>query len=325
MKLATIGTSWITDKFISSALTVDGVELTAVYSRSADKAEAFAIKHNAKSFYSDIEKLAESDEFDSVYIASPNVFHYEQSKLMLANGKNVICEKPATTTKEQMTELIELAESKNLIYCEAIMTIHTDTFITLKQELEKLGCIRSAHFDFYQLSSKYNLYKSGANPNIFNPLMHTGCLMDIGVYNLYLACALFGMPEKIISDSVKLPNDCDAAGTAIFKYSDKSVVLNYSKVGQTYSYSEIIGDNGTIRFSSVSQLTNMYFNHKDVEKELCPADVSRDEIMSGEVRFFKKLTETKNYFDEAYIFAKTTALMVRDACDIIRAENNFNF
>ncbi len=325
MNYATIGTSWITEMFISSANTVDNMNLTAVFSRNESKAIEFAKKHNAGRYFTDITKMAESDCFDSVYIASPNVCHYEQSKLFLLNGKNVICEKPATTTAVQMKELTALAESKNLIYCEAIMTIHTNGFEIIKNNISRIGNIRSAHFDFYQLSSKYPLYIEGKNPNIFNPDMHTGCLMDIGVYNLYLAAALFGKPEKIISDSVMLPNRCDAAGTTIFKYTDKSVVLNFSKVGQTYSYSEIIGDTGTIMFESVSQLTGMYFCHKESKESLVPDEVSRDEIMSGEIRFFQRMCKNKDYSDKTYIFAKNTAITVREACDEIRKNNGFAF
>lgn len=325
MKFATVGTSWITEKFISSAKTVDGVSLIAAYSRDKAKAEAFKEKTGVLLSFDSLEEMADSDAFDSVYIASPNVCHYEQSKLFLKHGKNVICEKPATTSREQMIELISLAESNNLAYTEAIMTIHTDGFYELQKRIKELGNIRSAHFDFYQLSSKYPLYIDGKNPNIFNPEMHTGCLMDIGVYNLYLAAALFGKPQKIISDAVMLSNGCDAAGTAILKYNDSSVVLNYSKVGQTYSYSEIIGDKGTLMFSSVSQLTGMYFKSAESSELLIEEEVSRDSIMSGEIKFFKSLTEEKNFSAEEYIFAKETALNVREICDTIRADNHFKF
>lgn len=325
MKYATIGTSWITEKFISAAKTIAGMDLYAVYSRDYKKAEEFAKKHNAAVPYDNLEKLASDPEIEAVYIASPNVFHYEQSKFFLKHGKNVFCEKPATTTKAQMEELILLAENKNLIYLEAIMTIHTDGFKVMKAQLPRLGKIRSAHFDFYQLSSKYPLYEEGKNPNIFNPSMHTGCLMDIGVYNLYLAAALFGMPEKIISDSVFLPNHCDAAGTAILKYKNMSVTLNYSKTGQTYSYSEIIGDTGTLKFSSVSQLTGLYFRHKDIQDELIPEEVSRDIIMGAEAAFFLKMCTNKDFSCEEYIFARDTAITVREICDNIRKDNNFTF
>lgn len=325
MKYATIGTSWITEKFISSANTVDDFELAAVYSRDTDKAKSFAEKFGLKHFFVNLDEMAKSELFECVYIASPNKFHYEQSKLFLENGKNVICEKPATTTTEEMNELISIAEKNKLVYVEAIMTIHTDGFAKLKEYINKIGSIRSAHFDFYQLSSKYNLYLEGKNPNIFNPLMNTGCLMDIGVYNLYLAAGLFGEPNQIISDALMLENGCDAAGTAILKYNGMSIVLNYSKVGQTYSYSEIIGDKGTLMFSSVSQLTDMYFKHKEFTESIIPEDVSRDVIMSGEIKFFIKICKSKDFNDKDYIFAKNTAITVRKICDTIRKDCSFLF
>lgn len=325
MKYATIGTSWITEKFISAAKTVDNTRLIACYSRNIENAKKFAEKNGAEYYFDSLDSMSKCDLFDTVYIASPNVFHYEQSKFFLINGKNVICEKPATTTKEQMEELYHLAESRNLIYAEAIMTIHTEGFRCIEKKLNDIGIIRSAHFDFYQLSSKYPLFVNGKNPNIFNPEMHTGCLMDIGVYNLYLAVGLFGKPQKIISDAVFLPNRCDAAGTSIFKYEDKSVILNYSKVGQTYSQSEIIGDKGTILLSSVSQLTGIQFRHNDQTECFIPEDVPRDNIMSGEIEFFKKMCQNRNFSDKDYLFAKNTALTVREVCDTIRKENSFLF
>lgn len=325
MKFATIGTSWITEKFISASKTVVGVELTAVYSRNKQKAEDFAKRFNVTNTFTDLEEMAKSSLFDSVYIASPNVLHYEQSKLFLLNGKNVICEKPATDTKEQYEELTRLAESRNLVYCEAIMSIHTEGFDKIKGEMNNIGNIFSAHFDYCQLSSKYGLYTEGKNPNIFNPEFHTGCLMDIGVYNLYLAAAFFGRPNKIISESVKLPNGCDAAGSAVLIYGNCSVALNYSKTGQSYSYSEIIGDKGTIMFSSVSQLTGVYKVNSEEKIKLIDEEVSRDIIMHGEIEFFKKMCDSKNYNDENYTFAKETAITVREICDKIRTDNNFPF
>ena len=65
--------------------------------------------------------MAADEEIDAVYIASPNRLHYEQSKLFLQHGKHVICEKPITVEPEELQELQELAQQKNLIYIEALI------------------------------------------------------------------------------------------------------------------------------------------------------------------------------------------------------------
>ena len=325
MKYATVGTSWIAEKYVSAAKTVPGIELAAVYSRTEATAAAFAAKTGAQKTYTDLAVLAADKEIDSVYIASPNRFHCEQSKMLLAAGKHVICEKPATTTADEMRELYELAEAKGLIYTEAIMSIHTPAFPIVTDALTKLGRVRTARLDFCQLSSKYPLYLAGKNPNIFNPAMHAGCLMDIGVYNLYLAAALFGLPDKIVSTAELLDNGADAAGTAILRYPGLSVSMCWSKVGQQYAPSEVVGDEGTLQIGSISQLTGVRLITKDDVTELVPEDLSRDDVMRGEAAFFKRMTETRDFTDKAYVFAKRTALTVREMCDTIRKQAGFLF
>ena len=325
MNYATIGTSWIAEKFVSAAKTVEGITLAAVCSRREDTAAAFAAKTGAPKTCTDLDALARDSAIDSVYIASPNRLHYEQSKRMLSAGKNVICEKPATTTAAEMRELYALAEEKGLIYAEAIMSLHTAVFPTVKEALAGLGRIRSARLDFCQLSSRYPLYLAGRTPNIFNPAMHAGCLMDIGVYNLYLAAALFGKPEEIISAAEFLENGADACGAAILRYPGLLVSMCYSKVGQQYAPSEIIGDGGTLRIGSVSQLTGVRLITPGGAAELSPDDLSRDDVMRGEAAFFLRMTQQRDYSEKAYRFAKESALTVREMCDTIRAQNGFPF
>lgn len=325
MTYATIGSSWICESFISAAKTVEGITLNAVYSRSSSTAADFAKKHGAPKYYTEFELMARDSEIDAVYIASPNVLHYEQSLLFLQNNKSVICEKPATSTLDEMLELYGIAEKNGLIYTEAIMSIHTPAFKKLITAINEIGKIRSAHFDFCQLSSKYPAYLAGKNPNIFNPEMHTGCLMDIGVYNIYLAAALFGMPEQILSAADFLESGADSNGGAILKYSDKTINLSYSKTGQSYSPSEIIGDCGSISMESISQLTGIYLTNSKEKRLIVPPDISRDSVMSGEADFFLRMNKNRSYSDEEYLFAKNTALTVRKISDEIRKQCCFPF
>ncbi|MCH5198079.1 MAG: Gfo/Idh/MocA family oxidoreductase [Oscillospiraceae bacterium] len=322
MKIGTIGTSWICEAFISAAKHVGGYEFKAAYSRTQEKAEAYAKKHGFEKCYTNLTEMAKSD-IDAVYIASPNSFHYEQTKLFLENGKSVICEKPATTTKEQELELLELSDKKGLIYTEAIKSLYVPAFDILKNEVAKLGQIRTVNFVFCQLSSKYSAYLRNECPNIFNPKMHTGCLMDIGVYNIYLAAALFGMPEKIISNSIFLNTGADASGISLLCYKDMTVNLIYSKVGQNYSPSEIIGDRGTISINSLSQLVGIDLIKDGKRENLIPYNMPQHEIMGAEAASFRDaVLYGKNEKTE---FVKTTSLLVREITDEIKKQNCFLF
>ena len=194
---------------------------------------------------------------------------------------------------------------------------------TLKEALGKIGTVRSVSLQYCQLSSKYPAYLEGRNPNIFNPEMKAGCLMDIGVYPVYLAAALYGMPEKITSDAVFLPSGADASGCAILKYDGFTVDLHYSKVAQSYAPSEFLGDRGTVTVGAVSQLTGVRLIADGKETMLVPDNLTRDEVMGAEANVFAELV--KNGPSPVYAFAKETSLTVRRITDEIRKQNGFPF
>ena len=154
IKFGVLGSGWIAEEFVKGAALVDGFVFSAMYSRTYEKGKEFADQFGGAPVYTDLEEFAKSD-IDAVYIASPNSLHYSQSKLMLENGKHVLCEKPITITPDEFFELSKLADEKNLVYTEAIMMLHLSHTELIKEKLKVLGKISTAHFDFSQLSSKY--------------------------------------------------------------------------------------------------------------------------------------------------------------------------
>ena len=53
LKIGIIGTNFISDDFCDAAAQVDGIELYAVYSRSADTGNHFAERHNIPTVFTD--------------------------------------------------------------------------------------------------------------------------------------------------------------------------------------------------------------------------------------------------------------------------------
>lgn len=85
------------------------------------------------------------------------------------------------------------------------MMLHLPARAVLHRALSRIGRIHTARLDFSQLSSKYPLYLAGKNPNIFNPEFATGCLMDLGIYCVYAALDLFGLPDSLEASAGFLP------------------------------------------------------------------------------------------------------------------------
>lgn len=323
VKFAVIGTGWIAESFVEGTKLVDGLEFSAVYSRSKEKGESFAKPFGGAEVFDNIDNLAKSD-VDAVYIASPNSLHYEQSKLMLQSGKHVICEKPITVEPEEFRELRALAQSKNLVYMEAIMYMHLPARAVFRKAIESLGEITTAHFDFSQLSSKYPALKRGELPNIFNPEFATGCLMDLGIYCVYPALDLFGEPKKITSTVGFLSTGADGYGTTVFDYDDKQVTLTFSKVGQSRFGSQIFGDNGTLVTPSISKLTDIsYFDNNGNETALT-GDTEKHVLMSYEAQSFYNYITSPEARQELESINDLT-LAVSKTMKIIREKTGIRF
>lgn len=303
VRFGVIGSGWIAEEFVKGTQLVDGLEFAAMYSRTAEKGKSFAEKFADVPVYTDINEFAESD-IDAVYIASPNLLHYEQSRLMLEHGKHVLCEKPITVEPEEFEELYALAESKKLVYTEAIMMLHLPAKNELKNALKKIGKITTAHFDFSQLSSKYAALKRGENPNIFNPEMKTGCLRDLGIYCYYPVAEYFGLPEKITASAGFIETGADGYGTAVLDYPEMQITLTYSKIGQSYLGSQIFGDKGTITIESISQLTNIFIHYADHyadgKTEKVYGEIPKHELMSYEAKSFLKYIKNFEKYKEDY-------------------------
>lgn len=298
VKFGVIGSGWIAEEFVKGSKLVDGFEFSAMYSRTYEKGKSFSEKFNKVPIYTDLSEFAESD-IDAVYIASPNSLHFEQSKMMLESGKHVLCEKPATITPQEFIQLRELANEKNLVYTEAIMMLHLPHKNVIKNELKSLGNISTAHFDFSQLSSKYQALKNGEKPNIFNPKMYTGCLRDLGIYCFYPAVEFFGQPNKIWSSAGFVSTGADGYGTAVLDYDDKQVTLTYSKIGQDFCGSQIAGDRGTLTFGSISKLTDVHYkNEYGIEREIV-GNIEKHILMSYEAKdFYDYITDADKKSNE---------------------------
>ena len=221
VRLGTIGSGPIVHYILDNVKRVDGVSLAAVYSRTQERGDALAKEYGCETVYTDLDALMKDEEVNTIYVASPNLLHYEQTKKALEAGKHVWCEKPFTTDPEKAAELITIAEEKGLYLVETAPTTFLPNYRLLKEHMPLVGRVRLVFGSYSQYSSRYDNLKNGEVPNIFNPSMAGGCLMDINFYNVLLCVALFGAPVDgkyyaNMFDEV----GCDTSGTAVLNYPD---------------------------------------------------------------------------------------------------------
>ena len=325
LRFGTIGSGWIADEYIHGAKDSGLWELTAVYSRTQERATAYAKQHGAKHAFTNLEEMAASDVLDAVYIASPNAFHYEQAKLFLEHGKHVICEKPLCAQARKVRELQQIAKDRGLVYLEAIMFLHLPQRKLLEDALGQLGQITLVKLDFCQRSSKLDRYLEGELPNIFNPAMETGALMDLGVYCVYPALALFGEPESFTVEPQMMESGADGAGIVTMRYPDKLVTLTYSKLGQAGANSDFQGTDGTLSVESISRIAGLSLWRKDGTTEQLYGDDEKYKLMGWEAKDFYRYISDPEGSAQEYAVCSDLSLRVSSFMERVRKEGKILF
>ena len=123
IRFAVIGTNTITDKFLQAASALPDFKLCAVYSRTLARAREYAQKNNVSLVFDSLEALADSDQIDAVYIASPNFCHAAQSILMMQHHKHVLCEKPIASNTSEFQQMYDTAIKNQVILLEAMRSV----------------------------------------------------------------------------------------------------------------------------------------------------------------------------------------------------------
>ncbi|MDS0524853.1 Gfo/Idh/MocA family oxidoreductase [Clostridium sp. SHJSY1] len=252
MRIGIIGTGKIVEEFLDALNEVDNVECTAIYSRRMETGMTLAKKFRVKQVYTDYNKLLNDEEVNFVYIASPNSMHYEYALEALNNDKNVICEKPFTSTAREAKKLIDLAKEKNLFIFEAITTLHLPNYKKLKEVAKTLRNIKLVQCNFSQYSSRYDKLLKGEITNAFNPFFSGGALQDINIYNLHFVIGLFGKANRVNYLANKGENGIDTSGIATLEYDDFLCTCVGAKDSNSSCFAIIQGENGYIKLNGAT-------------------------------------------------------------------------
>ncbi|HEX2609043.1 MAG TPA: Gfo/Idh/MocA family oxidoreductase [Flavisolibacter sp.] len=122
-KVALLGAGFISEIHLESYHRfVPEAEVVAVYARNAEKAAAFAQKHQIAHWYDNVDALIAGSGAEVIDICLPNFMHAEATFKAAAAGKHIIIEKPLAVTLEEADAMIAACKkaSVKLMYAEEL-------------------------------------------------------------------------------------------------------------------------------------------------------------------------------------------------------------
>jgi len=234
----------IAHKFAQDLARVEGAKLMAVASRDLGRAQEFADQYNAPYAYGSYAELADCPELDVVYVASPHVGHYAHTLLCLNAGLAVLCEKPFAMNLGEVQEMIEVARRKNLFLMEALWSRFMPTTLKTLELIRKgaIGKVLGVRADFG--------FKALQDPRkrLFNKELGGGALLDIGIYPLFWAYAMLGMPATVKASAVFSDTGVDASTGMVLTYdAGYFAFLDCTFLARTDCEAIVYGELGCIR------------------------------------------------------------------------------
>lgn len=242
-KFAIMGAGGIANRFCNAVKLIEDCEITAVSSKSMDRASEFAKKNGINSAYDSYEKMLVAEKPDCVYIAVTTNAHYELCMLCLDYKVPVICEKAMFTNSTQAETVFRRAAELKVFVMEAMWSRFLPAVNKAKQWLAE-GLIGKPSFldaaiGFLAPKDKTNRY--------YNPELGGGAAYDITVYTYEIATYLISQKiEEIQVSAIWAETGVDVTDHVSIRFTDMLASLKTSFVSAMDENIVIYGDKGKI-------------------------------------------------------------------------------
>src|SRR5712664_748393 len=173
---------------------VPGLHLAAILQRSgAEAAELYPDVRIVRS----MNELLGIPEIRLVVIATPNETHYPLARQCLEAGRDVVVDKPFTTSLEEAVSLVQIAKGAKRLLTVYQNRRYDGDFQAIRQLVAAGTLGRIVRFE-----TAYDRYRPQLKPGAWRETQRpgSGILFDIAPHLIDHALVLFGLPEAVTAD-----------------------------------------------------------------------------------------------------------------------------
>jgi predicted dehydrogenase len=200
-----------------------GLSVSAIGSRSLEKAQTFAKDLGLETAHGSYEELVSDPNLDIIYVATPHPMHAENAILAIEAGKHVLVEKSFTVNAAQARAIRDAATANGVFAMEAMWTRFLPSMLRIRQIVTsgQIGEVRTMEATHQQ----YLPYERA--PRLHEPELGGGALLDLGIYPMSFFHYILGKPDHISASATLTDLGVDEIIATTFDYSSgaKSVSL----------------------------------------------------------------------------------------------------
>ncbi|SDN23447.1 xylose dehydrogenase (NAD/NADP) [Halogranum gelatinilyticum] len=301
LRLAIIGLGWWTrQQAIPAIQASEFCEATVAVSSSHEKAndtvEATPTITTGLT-YDEFVAGEATDEYDAVYICTPNALHLPYAEAAAEHDKAVLCEKPVEATLERAEELVDATEDVPLMVA---YRMQTDPQVRLMRDLVAEGAIGEPVAVHGHMGQQMLDFVSGdpdqwrLNPDLAG---YGATVMDLGIYPLNTARFVLGTDPVSVTAQMHSEDEAfrdvpDQHATFTIEFDDGTyAACTASQHSHLSGHLRFVGTEGelllepTFLGESPQTLTYRTMNGREVELDDGRRDVFADE-MTEEFDYF---------------------------------------
>ena len=239
-----LGVAKINDRYLPGFARAPSARLTAIASRSLERAQSAARAAGIPRAFGSYEALLDDPEIDAVYIPLPNTLHAEWTRKAAERGKHVLCEKPLCPTAAEARELVEYCRARGIVLMDGFMWPHHPRTAQLRELLAGggIGEVR-------RVAAAFTFRMQALDPNNIRlrPELAGGSLLDVGCYCVYGIRWAFGAEPVRAQAWARYEHGVDVEMNGLVGLADGRV--GAFDCGFTMPYRgwlEVVGSEGTL-------------------------------------------------------------------------------
>lgn len=229
-------------------LLAHGHQVSAVASRSQERAEQFAREFGVDRAHGSYDDLVTDPAVDVVYVATPHHLHADHAVAALVHGKHVLVEKPFTHNAADARRIADTARAEGLLAMEAMWTRFLPHMAFVRRTLAsgRIGVARSLHATHAQRLSADPAHR-------LNDLrLAGGATLDLGCYPISFAHDLLGPPTEVVARGTLKDTGVDGSVATTALHHDAALSTSYSSTETPGPNTAcVLGTDGRIEISSV--------------------------------------------------------------------------
>lgn len=246
MRWGIVGTGAIAAHFAAACANKKGSDIVAVASRTEEAGEHFAHKFAIAQSVVGATALANLDNVDIIYIATPNHCHLADALAVIEAGKPVLCEKPLATNPDDAEKIAQAARQANVFCMEGLWSLCVPAYRAALAQLNK-GAIG----ELKELTASFGVPQSESTmPRLFDVSSGGGALLDRGVYLVALSQLFLG-PLKLVQTSGEVSaSGVDLSATLILENKDGARAILSASIDRFGDNTmTLAGSRGRLRFA----------------------------------------------------------------------------